>query len=50
MDGISANLFQGVHIDNIPAAEELPKHNILQNNIDIADENIIWELARRSVN
>ena len=49
MDGLSPNQFQGVHMNNIPTVEDLLTLNILLYDIDILDENIIGELARRSV-
>ena len=49
MDGLSADQFQGVHINDIPTVEDLLTLNILLYDIDIADGNIVGELARRSV-
>ena len=49
MDGLSADLFQGVHMNNNPDAEGLLTLNILLYDIDIVDGNIVGELARRSV-
>ena len=49
MDGLSPNQFQGVHINDIPTVEDLLTLNILLYDIDIADGNIVGELARRSV-
>ena len=49
MDGLRADQFQGVHINNIPTVEDLLPLNILLYDIDIVDRNIIGELARRSV-
>ena len=47
MDGLSAYLFQGVHMNDIPFLEKLLTLNIVVYDIDIADGNIIGELARR---
>ena len=49
MDGLSPNQFQGVHMNDIPTVEDLLTLNNLLYDIDIADGNIIGELARRSV-
>ena len=49
MDGLSANQFQGVHMNDIPTVEDLQTLNILLYDIDIVDGNIVGELARRSV-
>ena len=49
MDGLSADLFQGVHLNDIHFVEDLLTLNILLYDIDIVDGNIIGELARRSV-
>ena len=49
MDGLSADQFQGVHMNDIPIVEDLLTLNILLYDIDIVDGNIIGELARRSV-
>ena len=49
MDGLSPNQFQGVHMNDIPSAEDLLTLHILLYDIDIVDGNIIAELARRSV-
>ena len=49
MDGLSADQFQGVHMNDIPIVEDLLTLSILLNDIDIVDGNIIGELARRSV-
>ena len=48
MDGLSADQFQGVHMNDIPFVEDLLALSILLNDIDIVDGNIIGELARRS--
>ena len=49
MDGLSPNKFQGVHMNDIPTVEDLLTLNILLYDIDIVDETIVGELARRSV-
>ena len=49
MDGLSADQFQGVHMNDIPFVEDLLTLNIVLYDIDIVDGNIIGELARRSV-
>ena len=49
MDGLNPNQFQGVHMNAIPTVEDLLILNILMYDIDIVDENIVGELARRSV-
>ena len=49
MNGLSPNQFQGVHMNDFPIVEDLLILNILLNDIDFVDENIIGELARRSV-
>ena len=49
MDGLSAHHFQGFHMNDIPIVEDLLTLNILLYDVDIVDENIIGELARRSV-
>ena len=49
MDGLSADQFQGVHMNDIPFVEDLITLNILLYDIDIVDGNIVRELARRSV-
>ena len=49
MDALSADQFQGVHVNDIPFVEDLPNLNIVLYDIDIVDGNIIGELARRSV-
>ena len=46
---MSADQFQGVHMNDIPFVEDLLTLNILLYDIDIVDGNIIGELARRSV-
>ena len=49
MDGLSADHFQGVHMNDIPFVEDLLTLNIVLYDVDIVDGNIIGELARRSV-
>ena len=49
MDGLSADQFHGVHMNDIPFVEDLLTLNIVLYDIDIVDGNIIGELARRSV-
>ena len=49
MVGLSANHFQGVHMNNLPIVEDLLILNILLYDIDIVDENVISERARRSI-
>ena len=53
MDGLSADQFRGVHMNDIPIVEDLLMLNILlypqPPDIDIVDENIVGEIARRSV-
>ena len=49
MDGLSADQFQGVHMNDILFVEDLLTLNIVPYDIDIVDGNIIGELARRSV-
>ena len=49
MDGLSADQFQGVHMNDIPIVEDLLTLNILLYDIDIVDGSIVGELARRSV-
>ena len=49
MDGLSADQFQGVHMNDIPFVEDLLTLNIVLYDNDIVDGNIIGELARRSV-
>ena len=47
MDGLSPNQFQGVPMNDFPTVEDLLTLRILLYYIDIADGNIIGELARR---
>ena len=49
MDELSADQFQGVHMNDIPFVEDLLTLNIVLYDIDIVDGNIIRQLARRSV-
>ena len=49
MDELSPNQFQGVHMNDIPTVEDLLTLNILLYDIDIMDENIVGEVAGRSV-
>ena len=49
MDGLIADEFQGVHMNDIPIVEDLLKLNILLYYIDIVDANIVGELTKRSV-
>ena len=49
MDGVSHDQFQGVHMNDIPTVEDLLTLNFLLYDTDIADGNIVGELARRSV-
>ena len=49
MDGLSADQFQGVHMNEIPFVEDLLTLNTVLYDIDIVDGNIIGEFARRSV-
>ena len=49
MDGLSADQFQGVQMNDIPIVEDLLTLNIVLYDIDIVDGNIIGDLARRSV-
>ena len=49
MVGLSADHFHGVHMNDIPTIEDPLTLNILLFDIDIADGNIIGELARRSI-
>ena len=49
MDGLSADQFQGIHMNDITTVEDLLTLNILLYDIDIVDGNIVGELARRSV-
>ena len=48
MDGLSADKFRGVHMNDILFFEDLLTLNIVLYDIDIVDGNIVGELARRS--
>ena len=48
-DGLSADRFQLVHMNDIPIAEDLLTLNILLYDINIVNGNIVGELARRNV-
>ena len=48
MDGLGANQFQRVHMNNIPSVEDLLTLKIWLNDIDIVDAIFIGEPARRS--
>ena len=48
-DGLSADQFQGVHMNDILFVEDVLTLNIVLYDIDILDGNIVGELARRSV-
>ena len=49
MDGLSADKFQGVHMNDIPFVKHLLTLNIVLYDIDIVDGNVFGELARRSL-
>ena len=49
MDGLSADQFRGVHMNDIPIVEDLLTLNIVLYDIDNVDGNIIGELAGRSL-
>ena len=49
MDGLCADQFQGVHMNDIPIVEVLLTLNILLYDIEIVDGNIVGKFARRSV-
>ena len=49
MDGLSADQFRGVHMNDILFVEDLLTLNVVLYDIDIVDSNIIGELARRSL-
>ena len=48
-DGLSADQFQGLHMNDFPIVEDLLTLNIFLYHIDIVDGNLVGELARRSV-
>ena len=41
MDGLSPNQFQGIHMNDIPTAEDLLTLNILLYDVEIVDGNIV---------
>ena len=49
MDGLSADKFRGVRMNDIPFVEDLLTLNIVLYDIDIVDGNNIGELAKRSL-
>ena len=49
MEGLSADQFQGIHMNDILFVEDLLTLNILLYDIDIVDGNIIGIVARRSM-
>ena len=49
LDGLSADQFQGVHMNDIFLVEDLLTRNIVLYDLDIVDGNIIGELESRSV-
>ena len=49
MDRLSADQFQGVHVNDISAVEDLLTLSTLLYDIDFVDRNIIGEFARRSL-
>ena len=49
MDGLRADQFQGVHMNDIPIVGDLLTLNILLYDIDFVDGNFVGELARRIV-
>ena len=48
MVGLSPNLFQGVHMNDIPTVEDLLTLKIFLYDVDIVDRNNFGEIARRS--
>ena len=46
---MSADQFQGVHMNDVPTVEDLLALNILLYDIDNVDGNIVGEIARRSL-
>ena len=48
MDGLSPNQFEGVHLNDIPVAEDLVTLNILLYDIVIVSWNNLGGIARRS--
>ena len=49
MEGLTADQFQLVHLNDIPTAEDLLTLNILLYDINIVNGNIVGELVRRNV-
>ena len=49
MEGLSANHFQGVHMNDTPTAENLLTLNIQLYDLDIVDGKNVREIARQSV-
>ena len=49
MDGLSADHFQGVHLNYVPIVEGLLTLNLRLYDIDIVDGNITGDFGRRSV-
>ena len=49
LDGLSADQFQGVHMNDIPFVEDLLTLDLVLHDINIVDGNIIGELARGSL-
>ena len=49
MDGLSADQFQAIHMNDISIVEDLLTLNFLVYDIDFVDGNIVGELQRRSV-
>ena len=47
LDGLSADQFEGIHMNDIPFVEDLLTLNIVLYDIDIVDGNIIGEVAGR---
>ena len=48
MDGLSANQYQGVYMNDIPSPEDLLTLNFLLHDTDIVDGNIVAEIAREN--
>ena len=49
MDGLNADQFQGIHMNDLPFVVDLPTLNIVLYDIDLVDGNIIGDLVRQSV-
>ena len=49
MDGLSPNQLEGVHMNDIPVAEDLLALNILLYDMDVVGWNNVGEVARRIV-